>query len=183
MAIRTKKRIGDNKAFICVKDKNGQLTTKPVSIFGSVRLIVGEKASDEMIAQLVQDLRQKKFKQSIKLELCTGGEYIEELGGYKNWFPGCTAYGVLRTQDANLLDANGQQVYDSYGNAVYVPMWGQGNTLADATVEILNVIDNVMTDPELQAALNIKYRVRTASGEIGYISAGMVTDIFYKVKH
>ena len=149
MPVTTRKRIGNNKAFICVRE-NGQLVTKPVDIFGSVRIILGKDTPDGQIAQLVYDLRQQKFGNFVKLELMTGGEYIPEFDGYKNWFPGCTTYGFLRDYDAIVYDENNEPMHNEYGDTIYVPMWGQGRTREEATVEILDQLDAVNTNQVLR---------------------------------
>ena len=149
MAPRTRKRINDNRAFICVKENN-QLVVKPVDIFGSVRAIVGEDTSPNQVAQLVHDIMQQKHGCCIRVELCTGGEYLPEFDGYKNWFPGCTTYGFIRNHDTRVVDENHNQIYDDFNNPVYVPMFSGAITREQATVEILDHLDAVLTDPVLR---------------------------------
>ena len=72
MSTITKKRINNNRAFVCVKE-NDQLVAKPADVFGCVRAIVGHEVPPDQIAQLVYDLYQQQHSSCIKVELCTGG--------------------------------------------------------------------------------------------------------------
>lgn len=180
MATRTIKRLGNNRAFICVK-QNNKLVLKPVIMHGSVRVIAGKEQGIDKLAQFVYDFRQQSHRGFFPLELLNGGEYDEQLHGYKNWFPGSHAFGFIRDRDAPVVDINKQQIYDEFGNAVYVPMYGGLVTIDEAMVEILDVLDDAMLDYNLKVGWNIYYKIKTSSGIIGYISALSVANVVYRI--
>ena len=173
---------GNNRALICVKENN-KLVMKPLDIYGMVRATLGEEVSSNVVARLVYDLQDQTRKHWIKIELCTGGEFDEDLGGYKNWFPGATTYGLNKTADISLFADEDltQRVLDANDNPVVIPVWSREVTKEEATFIILNVLDAVNTDPAWIARLKIKYHVRTHDGYEGYISAQNIIDIYYKV--
>ena len=167
MAVKQQKQIKNCRALLCIKENN-QLVTKHVDLFGSVRVLVGKEVAPEQIAQLVYDLKKKKNRNFIKLELATGGEPASEPNSFKNWFPGSSTYGHLGIDSP---------LYDSQGN--YISMVNKDEC---PVVEILDILDAAMLDPNNIRDWKIKYHIKTNVGDIGYINALNVSDIFYKVK-
>jgi len=171
--------------YMCVKRPNGYLL-KRVHIFGAgnIRTILGNNISAQNAEQILYRLRDQTFKTYFRLDLETGGERISEFNGYTNWFPGCTTYGFVRYNDADIYNKvviDNETHYVKSGNAVL--HYSQGQAKENSTVEILEALDGIDMNLTLRGRLQPMWHIRTNNGIEGYINANVVSDVFYKVKN
>ena len=170
--------------YICIKKPNGYIL-KPVYIFGAgnIRTILGNNISNENFEHIIYRLRDQEFTTFLRLDLETGGEYLPEFGGYKNWFPGSTTYGFIGYNSADIYTKqtiNGESQFVKTGEAVL--HYGQGQAKENSTVEILEALDGIDMNLTLRNKLQLMWHIRTNTGLEGYINANNVSDVFYKVK-
>ena len=175
--------------YLCVKDENDNYILKKINIFGAgsirrgIKEILGNTTTNRNIEQIMYSLQKQEFITNIRLDLETGGRYLPEFDGYVNWFPGALTYGFIRDIDATIYDKqliNGE--YQLISTGKYVPHWGQGQEMADSTVQILEVIDNIDMNLDLRERLQLIWHIKAPDGTIGYINAMAVSDVFYKAK-
>ena len=134
--------------YLCVKD-DGNKVVKPVDLFSSVRVLLGKEALPQNIAQILYDLQPSQHANYIRLELETGGRWLEDYAGYANWFPGSRTFGFADITDITVYQDEEctTPMVDEHGNIVLIPVYAGSTTKEEATFQILDVLDAITTDP------------------------------------
>ena len=169
MPISQNKIINNNRAI----KPNNELLTQLYEVLGAVQVYNGQ--------QLAYDLYQKVYRNgTILLDLETGGDNDDLLPDYKcNWFPGCKSYGVLLEQDAPLFNTADEEAPNRVRLETVLKADFEQHT-SSGIVQILDVLDNINTNPIWKQRMNIYYKVKAPSGTVGYMHSLLINKIVYK---